>query len=189
MRKDSGGQAREPIIGLQINVAQLLKQPRGASRSYEVTTDIWGLDAENIAPRSPLQGTVQLLRTGQGVLVLAQFHVELALVCTRCLEPFRLPVSFEFQEDFRPLVDIFTGAQLPAVPGEDEATLIDEHHILDLSEVVRQEVILAQPLYPVCRADCAGICPYCGQNLNEYTCYCRESYIDPRWEALRNWGQ
>jgi uncharacterized protein len=169
---------------LRINIAQLLKQPNGAPRSYDVVADIQGLDAD-IAPRSPLQGTVELLRTDQGVLVMAQFQVEVALICAHCLEPFTWPVSFEFQEDFRPLVDIFSGARLPTVLGEDQATLIDEHHVLDLSEVVRQEIILATPPSPLCRAGCAGICPHCGQNLNEDTCDCRESHIDPRWEALR----
>jgi uncharacterized protein len=180
-----GGRTRETISGLRINVAQLLKQPSGASRSYDLVADIRGLDVD-IAPRSPLRGTVELLRTGQGILVMAQFRVELALICAHCLEPFTLAVSFELQENFRPLVDILTGAKLPTAPGEDEATLIDERHILDLSEVLRQEIILATPLYPICREDCAGICPHCGQNLNEGTCDCRESYIDPRWEALRH---
>jgi uncharacterized protein len=186
MRKGTvhpGSQARKPIASLQINVAQLLKQPSGASRSYDVVAEIQGLDAD-IAPRSPLRGTVELLRTGRGILVEAQFSVALALTCAHCLEPFTSPIDFDLQEEFFPAVDISTGAHLPP-PGEDEATLINEQHILDLSEVVRQEIILTTPPYPICRADCAGICPHCGQNLNEGACDCRESYIDPRWEALR----
>jgi uncharacterized protein len=173
------------LAGLQVNVAQLLKETSGGSRVYDVNVDLRGLD-KAIMPRGPLQGTLKLMRTGEGILVTGQFHIDLELECTRCLEPFTAPVDFGVEEEFRPTIDIITGKNLPPVAGEDKATLIDEHHILDLSEVVRQDVIVAAPPYPVCRADCAGLCPHCGQNLNEGTCDCQESATDLRWEALRH---
>lgn len=179
-----GERAGERTLGLQINVAQLLKQTGGATRSYEIVDDIRGLE-EEIEPRGPVRGTVDLLRTGQGILVTARFQVDLALTCTRCLEAYVSAVNVELQEEFRPLLDIATGLKNPVMPGDDQATLIDEHHILDLREVLRQGIVLSAPLYPVCREDCTGLCPQCGQNLNAGSCNCRDSLSDPRWEALR----
>ena len=68
---------------------------------------------------------------------------------------------------------------------EEEALLIDERHMLDLSEVVRQYILLQREQYPLCDEACAGLCPVCGQNLNEGPCGCRDVSEDPRWAALR----
>jgi uncharacterized protein len=57
--------------------------------------------------------------------------------------------------------------------------------VLDLTEVVRQAIFLAIPMSPVCRADCAGLCPQCGQNLNEGQCHCVSEVVDPRLEVLK----
>jgi uncharacterized protein len=63
--------------------------------------------------------------------------------------------------------------------------LIDEHHILDLSEVIRQGLWLAIPMEILCRPDCAGLCPRCGGNRNLGECNCDQAAIDPRWGALQ----
>ena len=78
-------------------------------------------------------------------------------------------------------------APLDEVPDEDddEALLIDEHHILDLSEVIRQGLWLAAPEEALCRPDCAGLCPRCGGNRNLGECNCDEASVDPRWAALQ----
>ena len=56
---------------------------------------------------------------------------------------------------------------------------------LDLGELMREQFILALPMKPLCRADCAGLCPVCGMNRNRETCGCQSEWIDPRMEALR----
>ncbi len=73
------------------------------------------------------------------------------------------------------------------VPEEerDEALSIDEHHILDLSEVMRQALWLATPREALCRPDCDGLCPDCGENRNLGSCSCNQAPIDPRWAALQ----
>jgi len=69
--------------------------------------------------------------------------------------------------------------------GIEEALLIDEKHMLDLTEVVRQYLILYREQYPLCDEACAGLCPVCGKNLNEGPCGCQDAPQDPRWAALR----
>jgi uncharacterized protein len=74
---------------------------------------------------------------------------------------------------------------LPVSDTEEDATTIDEHHVLDLTEVVRQALFLAMPMNPICKDDCAGLCPQCGSNLNQEQCQCERDTVDPRLEVLR----
>jgi len=57
---------------------------------------------------------------------------------------------------------------------------------LELNDILQEQVLLALPLQRVCREDCQGICPICGQNRNETECDCRTQIRDERWSALRN---
>lgn len=169
---------------MRFNVAQLLKEPVGSTRNYRLAEDIQDL-GEEIKLTRPIEGAIRLIRTADGVLVSGRFHTEAELTCSRCLESFSSAVSFMLEEEFHPTVDISTGRKLPPADEEDEATLIDDQHILDLSEVLRQDILLALPPRPLCKLDCAGLCSQCGQNLNEGSCTCKEPLDDPRWEALR----
>jgi len=171
------------LSALQFNVAQLLKQATGASRSYEVDIPFPELD-EHLVVVAPLRGHVHFLRIGAGVLVNGTFSTAVELTCVRCLSEFRLPIEFEVEEEFTPTIDIVTGLKVTLPLDQDSATLIDEHHILDLTEVVRQDVWLSLPTSPICHPDCKGLCPYCGQNRNLGECDCQTEDIDVRWMSL-----
>jgi uncharacterized protein len=170
--------------GLQFNVAQLLKEPTGASRSYDITTTM--ADDTEVIYLSPLTGAVRFLQTGQNILVTGRLTVTIEKSCVRCLADFRATVTLELEEEFYPVVDVLTGAALRASPEEDDpATRIDEHHTLDLSEVIRQAFLLESDTIRYCRPDCRGLCPQCGQDLNLAQCSCREEAIDVRWAGLQ----
>lgn len=170
------------LHNLRFNVAQLLKQPIGATRSYEVETPVGHL-APELEQTEPLMGRVHMLRTGLGVLVEGQFEGMVVTQCSRCLSDVVVPVSVEIEEEFQPTIDVVRGTHLP-LEEEDAALLIDEQHILDLSEVLRQSLLLAIPMQPLCMPDCAGLCPVCGQDLNQGTCECVAAEVDPRWQDL-----
>jgi DUF177 domain-containing protein len=171
------------MMSIPFNVAQLLKERTGATRTYTIREDIENLDPEIVA-LDALSGQVRLMRVIDGALATGVLNTSLGLVCDRCLTPYVQPVDIELEDEFRPSIDIVNGASLPVADG-DEGNIIDEHHILDLSEVIRQRLLLSQPLHPLCRADCQGLCPTCGRNLNEDSCECNEPVVDPRWAALR----
>jgi uncharacterized protein len=170
---------------MRYNVAQLLRGPTGAQRRYDFEEDISNLDTD-LEPMSPLKGKVTLLRTSQGVLVTGKLRTVLRGQCRRCLEPCDVQVTLVLEEEFHPSVSI-ADAPVDPIPDEeyDEALVIDEHHILDLAEVVRQGLWLVAPMEALCRADCAGLCPECGGNRNLGECQCEQASIDPRWAALR----
>jgi uncharacterized protein len=80
-------------------------------------------------------------------------------------------------------VAILTGEPLP--PPEDDAVyMIDGHHEIDLAEAVREHVLLNLPLRPLCRPDCAGLCPVCGKNLNQGPCGGHDEQADERLAVL-----
>jgi len=172
----------QTAIGTQImqyNVAQLLKEPTGSSRSYQLDEILGGV--ERFANR--LSGSVRLLKTHQGVLAVGRLDVAAILVCGRCLSEYPLNLSFSFEEEFFPTVDVNTGSGV-SVPDGSEEVLIDESHTLDLTEVVRQYIITNLPMKPLCRTECGGLCQNCGANLNLQDCQCGKLPIDPRWGGL-----
>lgn len=171
------------------NVAQLLKEPVGATRNHLVDADLQDLvpDTElNQGPDEPrvsLTGLLRLMHVTDGVLVQGDLSALVTMPCVRCLEPVRVPLNVAVEETFEPTIDVITGQSVR--PEEEERALwIDEHHILDLQEVLRQDVLVAIPVHVVCRPDCRGLCATCGKNLNEGDCGC-QSEPDPRWAALQ----
>lgn len=171
--------------GLEFNVAQLLKEATGATRSYEVEADLVSDFDEELKIVSPLTGQVRFLRTGPNLLVTGVLQVDLEKVCGRCLTSFITPVTVELEEEFFPTLDIITGTAITQPPEIEEANLIDEQHILDLLEVVRQEILVKSDSLFYCRPDCKGLCPQCGQDLNLGSCNCQNEVIDPRWAGLQ----
>jgi uncharacterized protein len=180
----SESRANKASHALQFNVAQLLKQPTGTKRVYTIDTTMPSLD-DDLTVVAPFRGQVRFIRANAGLLVTGDLETVVELECSRCLTTFQTAISFEIEEEFKPILDIVTGASVPQEPDQDQATLIDEQHILDLAEVVRQELVLSLPPSPVCRPDCRGLCPVCGKNRNEESCDCEVETADPRWEALR----
>src|SRR5581483_5948846 len=168
---------------LQFNVSQLLLAPQGTRRHWPFDEDAAALQEPSIVGR--VTGVVTFTRTQRGLLADCQFATTLALECGRCLEPATVPISGQFQEEFVQAVDVRSGAPLAESPDADAFT-IDENHGLDLGEAIRQSVLMATPLQPLCRPDCRGLCMRCGQNLNEQACACEPSLADSPFYALQN---
>ena len=163
---------------LEINVSQLLKSPIGTKQTYKIDEAVEDTDIA-----CAVQGEVKLTRTNRGILASASLHTEAEVTCSRCLTLFRCPLVLNFEEEYFPTIDIISGAPVP-VPDEPGGFTIDEHHILDLTEAIRQYALLAIPMKPLCHEDCAGLCPQCGCNLNLKACDCSTPQEDPRWFQL-----
>lgn len=164
------------------NVAQLLKEPMGATRMYSIDEPFASPD--KLLGLLHLEGTMQMLRTHRGVLVTAALATTVQEECSRCLEGYPQPLDLQIEEEFFPVADVASGLPVE-MPAEAGPFLISPQHILDLQEAVRQACLLAKPLQPLCGEDCAGLCPECGQNLSQGMCKCRKESVDPRWAPLR----
>ena len=188
---------------MQFNVAQLLKEPIGSIRCYQLAEDASKLDPE-LQLLSPLTGDLQMIRINSGVLVRGQLKLVVRATCNLFIEPIAMPLNFTMEENFRPLTEVETGRYIPpnefegeAEDLEDAALLIDEHHILDISEIVRQSIWLALPMYPGCNWEGASECPNLvalRENMGDVRLLSDEDEdeteeeapeaIDPRWAAL-----
>lgn len=104
--------------------------------------------------------------------------------CARCLEKFERELLISFRSDF--IDSEYFNESAEAEIGQDEldADLLPEEPI-DIADVVREQIILAEPERQVCGPECEGLCSNCGANLNLGECGCRDEDIDPRWEALK----
>jgi len=142
----------EPRI-MQFQVAQLLKDPVGATRDYLVDEAIGIL--EGSAP-GRVWGRVNFLRTSRGILVKARLNTRVELVCSRCLESFACDLEYGFEEEYFPVLDIYRDEYV-GKPEDSDSFIIDENHILDITEAARQYAILAIPMKPLCRPECEGI--------------------------------
>lgn len=197
---------------MQFNVSQLLKDPIGSTRSYDLIEDL--SEIEEFEALNPVVGTIQMLRTHSSILVSGELSTALKATCSRCLEPVVMPVRFFLEENFRPLTEVRTGRFIhpdefegSTEELEDGALLIDEQHMLKLGEVVRQNIWLSMPMNLTCEVAGLAGCANIDQNLGgiavgvaqnermdsnvaqpiddaaEATDELEEP-IDPRWSAL-----
>ena len=165
------------------NVAGLLGEAHGAERTYEI--DGASIDlGDDLELAAPIVGRVRLSRTNRGILARAELHAALALECSRCLREIGLPVDLGLQEEYLPSIDLATGHPL-SVDDEADVLRLSDHHELDLETSVREAIQLAEPIAPLCRPDCPGLCVVCGGLLDAGVHDHPEDDIDPRLEALR----
>jgi uncharacterized protein len=151
-------------------VRQSQKEPAGAV----------GFDEEKYHFTKPISAQFALEKVGQQIICRAVVQTSLMLKCSRCLEP----VEVELSERMTLLV-IFYDAGQPAA-GEEEVKVVPaDAEKVDVTEEIRQTVLLAIPFKPLCGEGCLGLCPQCGTNLNEKRCRCQQKVADPRWAGLK----
>lgn len=165
------------------NVAQLMKAPVGTTLVEEIDEENVQLD-EDLKVIGPITGDVRLRRINQGLLADGAVDLTLELSCTRCLKTFEQVMHVPFEERFYPTVDVVTGAPLPPPADREDAFPIDEHHLVDLTEAIRQQVLLDIPMVTLCQENCAGLCAQCGKDLNLGPCDCQPQ-VDERLSVLK----
>jgi uncharacterized protein len=168
------------------NVAGLLGEGVGAMRDYvfeNVRLDL----GEDLRLAAPVSGRVHLARTNRGLLVDGDVTAVLAMECARCLRDIEVPITAEFESEARPSIDLATGAPVAPDPAdeEDDVVRLSGHHELDLERSVREAIQLAEPIAPLDRPDCPGLCAVCGLPLDEGSHDHPDDDVDPRLEALR----
>jgi uncharacterized protein len=159
---------------LRIDLAAVREGP--VAVADRVAPDDPLLKATGLALATPLAVGGRLSTAGEDKFYWqASIETVVRAQCRRCLAPVDVPISeslglvFVREEDAR---------------DEDDCYIVPRRaSVLDLSEAVREELLLAVPQYVVCRDDCRGLCKRCGADLNAGPCDCAPE-MDPRWEAL-----
>jgi uncharacterized protein len=131
-------------------------------------------------------GSAKVLENSGGeVRIEGSFSGVMEADCDRCLAVATFPLERKFDLFYRPTPEFREGDEIKIDEGEAELGFY-EGTGFELSDVIKEQVLLALPMQRICREDCQGICPVCGANRNEVACDCHETKVDERWSALRN---
>ncbi len=166
---------------MQFNVAQLLQEAVGTIQKH--TLDVT-LEPSEDTQSDHVWGQVQFMHVSKGIWVSGLLNANGSCVCSRCLQAYQVSLQFALNEVYFPVLDINTGTPQALPEDADPDCTVDEHHILDITEAVRQSLIVAVPMKPLCRPDCAGLCPECGVDRNRVSCHCQDKNADPRWAPM-----
>jgi len=162
-----------PRRPLRLNVGFLINQPIGSSRDFYFDYPKIRL-GDDLTLRE-FMGTARLNRTPQGLLLQADFAGRTYLECVRCLHSFDQSLKWTLTElyafDNRSVTD--SGLILPE----------DDH--IDLEPLMREYALLEVPISPVCKPDCKGLCPLCGEDLNRGHCSHQSSRSESPFAALK----
>jgi uncharacterized protein len=160
------------LSGLRISVADVLRRP-GASRQITLREPVAGLGTPAVGAGEPVLVSVTIERVADGVVVRGTVEAEWHAECSRCLAPVQGTATVHVDELYEPH------------PLDGETYLLEGEEI-DLEPVVRDSLLPELPAVPLCRAECAGLCPQCGADRNTTRCDCTVDDTDPRWAALRS---
>jgi uncharacterized protein len=142
----------------RLNVGFIVHQTVGYSRDFPFEAPAVRLQPD--LELSDLSGFVRVTRTAQGLLTQIKLQAKTQVECVRCLNEFSQLLDVDFTDLYAFTPDSVTQSGL----------LLPETGKIELGPVIREEMLLAIPISPICRSGCKGLCPVCGENLNEVNC-------------------
>jgi uncharacterized metal-binding protein YceD (DUF177 family) len=142
----------------RLNVGFIVAQTVGYSRDFPFEAPSVSLPPDLVLRN--LLGSARVTRTAQGLLVQVNMRGDAIAECGRCLSSFMQPLEVEFTDLYA-----FTRNSVTEL-----GLILPDNAKIELAPILREEMFLAMPISPLCRADCRGLCPVCGENLNENKC-------------------
>ena len=168
-----------------INVAPLLKEPVGAVIDYHIEEDPIDARGENAGLReanaTAIDADVHATHTNPGAYLEGGADARVEVECSRCLRSFETSVHADFAEQYYQTIGVANGEPLAEAPRD--AKTIGSDFKIDLTPLLREELILATPLAPLHAPDCKGLCTVCGRDLNAEP-HSHDSPADERWAKL-----
>ena len=136
--------------------------------------------------RLEVQGEAELV--AREIRLRGFLRTAVEVCCARCLEPARRPVELQFDLFYQPIQTIAREGEVE-IHQEDLDVGFYHGDGLRLEDAIREQILLSLPMKVVCRNDCAGLCPQCGQNRNFTECGCHPAGSDERWGPLASIGR
>ena len=159
---------------LRFNVGHIIHETPGYTKSISFEFPFYEL-GDDLTVKD-FKGTVHFSRTQKGCLLQGQLEATTATICSRCLDATLTQTESEFTELYA--FDHRTETE--------SGLIVPEDGYIDITELSREYLLLDAPTTPLCKPDCAGLCPICGENLNHGTCDCKTDAIDPRMAKLKD---
>ncbi|MDE3105544.1 MAG: DUF177 domain-containing protein [Acidobacteriota bacterium] len=177
-----------------ITPSQLIDEPLAIDEAIPAGALEYAPDIRQIGPLT-VTGQADLIlehrsasEQVQDIRLRASYRGELEVLCARCITPVLTPLQGQFDLIFRPESADAEAGERAITADETEIGYYNESGLL-LEDAVREQVLLSLPGRTLCKPDCKGLCPRCGQNLNLESCNCAETSQDPRWNALAGLAQ
>jgi uncharacterized protein len=167
---------------MQLDLTRYRQPLNHFSRTFQ--PDEVGQEGDAYRIVAPVHLDFELHKDKDKFRLVGKAQTELELLCSRCLEPFRMPVDSSFDLRFLPATEMAADDERE-VQEEDLETSYYRDDQIDLNELLREQFYLALPMKPLCREDCKGLCAQCGTNLNTGTCACAARWEDPRLAPLK----
>jgi uncharacterized protein len=163
---------------LKVDLGQLERKGR-IRIDVDVAADDSVWDDLTVRLAGPVEVTLDVQKTGPDVLVRGDFRARVHEQCRRCLQPLVCTADDEVTLVYQ------RGLSDSEAEAREVYTIGSASQEVDLGPALREHLLLAAAGYPVCDESCRGMCASCGTNLNDGSCGCGESGVDPRWAALR----
>ncbi len=172
---------------MRIDISELRKE-QGSFLTFEGREKMAAIQfmGEEIRFPEPLQIEGSVTRTDVGYVVSGTVCGSMERQCGRCLERYTSDFSARFDMVFRPMEtppDVNRSSEEEHAP--EEEVIFFRGNFIDLKDLIMESVIMEIPMKALCREDCLGLCPICGQNLNQGTCHCAGEKVDERMAALK----
>ena len=138
---------------------------------------------------APVVSHLELMKTGTEVMISGALRTEVALECSRCLQPFRRSMEIPVDVVYHPAEEVAAEGQTARhalSPDEMDMGFYREGEI-NLRELLSEQIALDSQMKPLCSETCKGICPHCGTDLNTGSCTCNNNTVDPRLEVLKKY--
>jgi len=164
-----------------------LRKLRGPREHFERTfqPSVFDPQDEDYRVAAPVELSMDVEKSGADAFrVTGRATTRLELTCSRCVEPFELPVDARFELRYVPQSEN-AGDEEREIAEDDLTTAFYREGALDVPEMLREQFQLVLPMKPLCAEACRGLCPVCGANLNRTACGCRPAWEDPRLAPLK----
>lgn len=133
---------------------------------------------------APVEATFHLEREANGIFVSGAFTTTAVVLCSRCAEPISVPIADSFTIHYTEASRTSCAEEVELHAADMDVDVMQDDR-LDLTTLLRENVLLSVPQQPVCRVECRGLCPHCGINLNDASCRCHLQDGDPRLLPLQ----
>ncbi len=174
---------------MEFKISELEKEPISFDLRFNLGAIDFGEEAEQSGPLAT-SGLAEVLHENRGpkeivadIRLRGHFAGDFQVPCARCIEPVPVSLESDFDLIFRPVGADAGPPERAITTGETEIGYYQKDSLL-LEDVLREQVLLSLPVRTLCKPDCKGLCPHCGQNRNSQTCSCEEGQPDPRWGTL-----
>jgi uncharacterized protein len=156
-------------------------KPNGVDLVYSEIAQDLELAANGFEFPEPIEVNLTAVKSGDEVIVQGRISTLVEMECARCLELFEMEITPKIQF----VIQMLEINEQQYSDDDDFVILPKTSGEIDISDRVRESILLELPLKPLCSENCRGLCPMCGVNLNETECECTPDKTDERWDSLK----